>query len=268
MAKSLSGTFSEEREKQILDLLARNGRATVNEISDMLGISSSTTRIQLQQMHDKGVLVRTHGGAVKIDILPDFAPRKIVNGITNGDKKLQIAIAAADTIKDGDFIAISSGSTSLLLATLLHDKKRLTVVTDSVLVAHELLFDRNIKLYICGGEVLQRNSACIGPKAEAFLNSLKVEKSYASVDSINLDFGITSLSIDPRSEKALCKCGQVRYILADSTKIQARPFMEKVLDFSEIDFLISDPSLSRENFERIEQMGVKVIIIDSASADE
>ncbi len=241
-------------------LLQQNGRVTVEEVSEKLEISLSTTRIQLQKMHDKGLLLRTHGGAVKVDY-PESLPQKSpYGGIVNFDAKLQIAQAAAETVRDGDYIAISSGSTSLLFATLLHNKSKLTVVTDSVLVAHELLFDRQIRLYICGGEVQHRNSACSGPTAEAFLDSLKVDKSYYSADSINFEFGITSIDIDPRSEVSLCKCGRECFVLADHTKFQVRPFIEKSIGLDEVTHLISDSKLEQEYITRLEALGINVII--------
>jgi DeoR/GlpR family transcriptional regulator of sugar metabolism len=261
LAKSANTIFSEERENIILNVLQQNGRVTVSEISSILGISASTVRLQLQKMHDKGLLLRTHGGAVKADYPQGFNTHKTsFEDIINFDKKMQIAIAAAATVEDGDFIAISSGSTALLFASLITDKKNLTVVTDSVPVANELLFHPNIKLYICGGQIRQRNGACFGPTAEEFLNTLKVDKSYSGSDSVDLDFGITSLDIDPRTEKCLCKCGNKCYILVDSTKFKVKPFIEKTIDISEITHLISDSSLKQEYVERLEKAGVTVIL--------
>lgn len=242
-------------------MLQQKGRITVPEISDGLGISASTARLQLQKMHDKGLLLRTHGGAVKADYPKDFNKKQpTFEDITNYDKKMQIAVAAAGTVEDGDFIAISSGSTALLFASLLKERKNLSVVTDSVPVANELLFRPNIRLYLCGGQIRERNGACFGPTAEDFLKTLKVDKAYSGCDSVNLDFGITSLDIDPRTEKCLCKCGEKCYILADSTKFAVKPFIEKTLDISEITHLISDSSLKQEYATRLEQAGVTVIL--------
>lgn len=261
MAKTTNGVFSEERETMILELLQRKGRITVGELSEALGISASTARIQLQKMHDKGLLLRTHGGAVKADYPQGFnTPRSMFDGIVNAEKKQQIAEAAAATVEDGDFIAISSGSTALLFASLLVDRKDLRVVTDSIPVANALLFRPDIQVYICGGQIRQRNGACFGPTAEEFLTSLKVDKSYSGCDSVNLDVGVTSLDIDPRTEKYLCRCGKSCYILADSTKFKVKPFIEKTLNIDEITYLISDSSLKQEYVQRLEEAGVTVIL--------
>lgn len=265
MAVSQSGSFYEERETAIINQLNEEGRLTVTEVCDILNISASTARILLQKMNNKGLLVRTHGGAVKVDYPNAFHSGEtsipsIMSDIPNLEKKQKIAAAAAATVKDGDFIAISSGSTALLLALLLKGRKELSVVTDSVPVANALIFQPKIRVYVCGGQIRHRNGACFGPTAEEFLKTLKVDKAYSGCDSVDMDFGITSLDIDPRAEKYLCLCGKTRYILADSTKFNVKPFMEKTVDLEDIDYIITDPELDEAHISRLEEIGVKVIL--------
>ncbi len=265
MAVSQSGSFYEEREALVMNQLNEKGRLTVAEVCESLNISASTTRILLQKMHNKGLLVRTHGGAVKADYpnaLNSDEPSisTIMTDIPNFEKKQKIAVAAAATVKDGDFIAISSGTTALLMALLLKDRKELSVVTDSVPVANALIFQPEIRVYVCGGQIRHRNGACFGPTAEEFLKTLKVDKAYSGCDSVDLDFGITSLDIDPRTEKYLCLCGKTRYVLADSTKFNVKPFMEKTVDLSDIDYIVTDSGLDGAHTRRLEKIGVKVII--------
>lgn len=265
MAVSQTGSFYEERETVIMNHLNENGRLTVTEVCEFLNISASTARILLQKMHDKGLLVRTHGGAVKMDypnaLNSDGAsPSTIMTDIPHFEKKQKIAAAAAATVKDGDFIAISSGSTALLFALLLKKRRELSVVTDSVPVANALIFQPEIRVYICGGQIRHRNGACFGPTAEEFLKTLKVDKAYSGCDSVDMDFGITSLDIDPRTEKYLCLCGRTRYILADSTKFNVKPFMEKTVDMSDIDYIVTDPGLDEDHIRRLRERGIKIIV--------
>ena len=260
MSGRIHGSFYEEREQIILDLLQKKGRITVAEAAELTGLSVSTIRLQFQSMHEKGLLLRTHGGAIKADYPKDFNTRlNFFDGIVNFDKKQQIAAAAAETIEDGDFIAISSGSTALLLASKITDKK-LTVVTDSIPVANILLFHPNIRLYVCGGQIRERNGACFGPTSEAFFSTVKVDKAYSGCDSVDLDVGITSLDIDPRTEQSLIKCAKKCYILADSTKFSVKPFIEKTIDISEITCLISDSDLDPIYVTRLRDAGVAIIL--------
>lgn len=260
MSKTTNAQFSEEREQIIMDFLRNQGKIRVAEVTDLLGISPSTARLQLQKMHEKGLLQRTHGGAIMVG---EAEPPKNIHDfkeIINKDRKLEIATAAAKTIQDGDYISLSSGTTTFLLATMLHNKRNLTVVTDSIPIAYELMQDESITLYICGGWIMHRNSACRGKTAENFFTDLRVDKSYCTADSIDIELGITSVDFDPRTESAVCRSGKECYILADSTKFHVRPFINKVLDLNEINHVISDTSLDQTYINALKKAGIDIII--------
>lgn len=260
MAKSINAQFSEEREQIIMEILEKQGKIRITEITDILGIAPSTARLQLQKMHDKGMLLRTHGGAIMIGNSNTKKKEKNFHEISRKDKKTKIAEEALKTIHDGDYIALSSGTTTFLLASMLHDKKELTVVTDSLPVAYELSDNSNITVYICGGWIMHRNRACRGITAENFFKDLRVDKVYCSVDSINIDYGITSVDFDPRTESAVCRCGKECYVLADSTKFHVKPFLDKVMNLAEISYLISDSSLEENYIQLLKNKGIQVLI--------
>lgn len=260
MNTSANTQFSEEREEVVMDYLRKHGRLRVGDVSDMLSISPSTARLLLQKMQDKGLLKRTHGGAILSENEdPDKESRDYLH-IPNRDKKMKIAAAAAETVHDGDYICIGSGTTTLLMATLLHGRKDLTVVTDSIPIANELLTDDGITLYVCGGWILKRNSACRGLTAENFFKNIRVDKSYNGADSVDIDLGITSIDFDPRTESAVCRSGKECYILADSSKFTRRPYIDRVVQISEINGIFTDDSLPEDYIEKLREKGIQVIV--------
>ena len=89
---------------------------------------------------------------------------------------------------------------------------------------------------------------------------MKVDKAYSGCDSVDLDVGITSLDIDPRTEQSLIKCAKKCYILADSTKFSVKPFIEKTIDINEITCLISDSGLDPSYVIRLKEAGVEIIL--------
>lgn len=260
MSKTISNQFPEEREQLILEFLENQGKIRIGDVTDILGISPSTARILLQKMHDKGLLQRTHGGAISLGKTAQPNHDRNFSEITNRDKKQKIAAAAAETVQDGDYIVLGSGTTTFLMSTLLHDKRDLTVVTDSIPIAYELLNDEHITLYVCGGWIMKRNSACRGITAENFFKDLKVDKSYCSADAVDVRIGTSSVDFDPRTESAVCRSGAERYILADSTKFKIRPFIDKVLSIREINHVISDAALDESDQTALREAGVHVIL--------
>ena len=93
MNSKQNAQFAEEREQAIMDFLNQQGSIRIGDIIDMLGISPSTARILLQKMQDKGLLKRTHGGAIQIGKLPEA--RSSYENISNLDKKKKIEIGRA-----------------------------------------------------------------------------------------------------------------------------------------------------------------------------
>ena len=56
--------FNSQRHEEILRILEEKGSITVEELSRSLKVSSSTIRRDLEEMEGKGLLRRTHGGAM------------------------------------------------------------------------------------------------------------------------------------------------------------------------------------------------------------
>ena len=65
-ANTKSGTdmLIDERRNHMLALIQRDGRVLVSELSDALGISRITIRKDLDHLESKGLVQRTHGGAL------------------------------------------------------------------------------------------------------------------------------------------------------------------------------------------------------------
>ena len=56
-----------ERQKKILDYLNKNRKATTKELSQLLDVSATTIRTDLNQMDKEKLITKTHGGAVYND---------------------------------------------------------------------------------------------------------------------------------------------------------------------------------------------------------
>ena len=56
-----------ERQKKILDYLNKNRKATTKELSQLLDVSTTTIRTDLNQMDKENLITKTHGGAVYND---------------------------------------------------------------------------------------------------------------------------------------------------------------------------------------------------------
>lgn len=89
--------YARERQRQILEALTRTGRVAVTDLSAQFEVTTETVRRDLDQLADRGQLVRVHGGAVPRrtgDVEPDLESRRV----TNIAAKRRIALAAAELL--------------------------------------------------------------------------------------------------------------------------------------------------------------------------
>ena len=154
--------FAEERQEKILEMLKVNKRVSNTELIKKFGVSGTTIRIDLTELEQKGLLSRTHGGAIlKED--PVYGEDSISSRREkNKEEKECIAKKARAQIEDGDTILLDSGTTALDLAELLKDIHNLTVITNDLQIALKLQKYSEIHLILLGGRVRTSFECTVG----------------------------------------------------------------------------------------------------------
>src|SRR5271155_1799103 len=121
--------LAETRRQRLLDLITRQGYATLDELVRMLGVSESTIRRDLEVLDLAGSVKRTHGGAVytgEVRSMPAFEDRTATAAV----EKRAIGLTAASLLDDGDTVLLDGGTTTMEVARALLGR-RLQVVTNS-----------------------------------------------------------------------------------------------------------------------------------------
>src|SRR4029453_8569539 len=141
----------EERRRRILELLDKQERATVEELSERFDVSSVTIRGDLDALADAGAIVRSHGGALKRLDHQDV-PITVKETLHHGEK-VRIGHAAARLIREGETIILDSGTTTAEIARQLKflKVKSLTVITNALNIAMELANLPHIRVITIGG---------------------------------------------------------------------------------------------------------------------
>jgi DeoR family fructose operon transcriptional repressor len=142
MAKKI---FPEERWERIAALVEERGRISVKELSALFRISPVTIRNDLNELERRRVLIRTHGGALVVNrnsIELSFDARERMQSA----EKARIGEMAASLIHDGDAIALDASTTALQVARRIKNRQELTVVTNGIRIALELMDFPNLAL--------------------------------------------------------------------------------------------------------------------------
>lgn len=141
--------LSVERYEQILRELEINKIVKVSELSMALGVTEKTIRIDLEALEKKGLLKRVHGGAVLQEEEERIFPIEERQSRVS-DRKIAIATEAKNRIKPNETILLDGGSTTLQVAKLLGDFP-VTVITNDIKIAHELIDKEKVQLMVLGG---------------------------------------------------------------------------------------------------------------------
>ncbi len=212
--------MKENREKEILSFLEKEGYAKIGKISKELFISESTVRRNLAELDNKGLINRTHGGAeLKKDdsLLLSFTFR----AHHNAAEKKRIALASLKLIKNGDVVFLDGSSTAFYLAEYLAEFKDVKVITNG-LDALSLLAKNGVMAYSTGGVVSRENpSVLVGHYAEQMIESVRADVFFFSVQSVSRNGDAYDCYEDEiATRKKMMRNADKSVLLLDSTKTE------------------------------------------------
>lgn len=249
--------YQEERLKLITDYVNQKKQVSTSELSKKFNISLVTIRSDLNILSDKGLLVKTHGGAVTNsyrinDIIPSDVKYK-----KNTAEKRKIAKLANRYINDGDVIILDSGSTTLELARALQAKD-LTVFTNDLQIGMILSKNPNVKLNMSGGELISGVYTLAGYETENYFEKVSVDKLFLSCDALDVDFGLSNRDRKEIGFKqAMIANSKEITLLIDHTKLNSKVLMH-VANINELDRIIVD-EISEEDYRKFNRYGVEII---------
>ena len=252
---------SSERHQFILEQLNKKGFVRVTEISELLGVSGATIRKDLRVMESQHLLYRNHGSASlmtpKVVDLPVQEKSKI-----NSEQKLDIARLADTLIDEDDSLILTSGSTIESLALAMTSHGHLNVVTPSIRVGVYLSEKDDIDIMMLGGRLVVKSLSVRDSYSEEGLKYVNCAKMFFSCDGLDVDAGVTTAFVEEaRITSSMMDAASQVILLVDSSKIGKSGF-GKICDISRLDVLITASGISQSVRERIEELGVQVLIAE------
>jgi DeoR family fructose operon transcriptional repressor len=249
--------FAEERKQKILDMLREHSKILVPELCKTFGMSPATIRNDLRELDEAGLLKRTHGGAIANEqvLYELFTQQKIVKNIA---EKSAIARYAAGLIREGDCIALDTGTTTLELAKLICSIKNLTVVLNDIDIARYLEENSDIHVVMAGGS-LRRGFHCVtGTLTVQDIRCFNVDKAFIATNGITTN-GISTPDISQAEVKrAMIEIAGQVIVLADSTKL-GRELFVNVCRIHSIDLLIIDNNGNQNEIQSLLEKGLELV---------
>lgn len=256
-----------ERLRAILDLLAETGRIEVEEIVDRLDVSAATARRDLDALASQQLLTRTRGGATGQSVAYDLPLR--YKREQHAPQKLAIAQAASGLVPMGAVVGLSGGTTSTAVADALGSRAdiaepsphhSLTVVTNAINIAAQLIMRPQIRIVVTGGVVQSRSYELVGPYSDVVLEKITMDFAFVGVAGIDPVIGPTVRDEREAAVNGLmARRAEHAVVVADSSKIGRRAFAT-LGDETLFDTLITDDGITPDQRSAFEDAGLRVII--------
>ncbi len=252
--------LSEERRREILDVLQSDGRVLVRDLARRFRTSQITIRKDLEVLHGEGRLERTHGGAlpVRTGALNDKSLQE-KQGL-HRKEKMRIAEAAVHMIRQGQVIILDSGTTTTAIARACRHFKSLTIITNATNIAAELA-DTPVEVILTGG-VLRKNSfSLVGPLAEESLRKLSADLLFLAVDGFDVRYGLTTPNLlEARVNRAMAESARRTIVVCDSSKFGRRS-LSLIMPTSSVHETITDKDISRKDLAALRDGGIAVKLV-------
>lgn len=252
-----------ERRKKILEIIEDKGFVKVVELSKLLDCSEVTLRNDIKQMDKEGLLLRTHGGAMKVEE-EQAKPYNYEKIAKDKNKKIEITRAAYELINNGDTIIIDDATTSFYLTKHIkaNSEKKITVVTNSLLVATELLGQKQVNLFMIGGQISSDMAATMGDLANSNIEGFHVDKAFIGVHGLNFSLGITSIgSVQLQVKKSIINAANEVIVLADSSKFGGA-YLSVICPMDRVSKVITDKMINPAYIKLAKENHVDLIIAE------
>jgi DeoR family transcriptional regulator, aga operon transcriptional repressor len=252
--------LTEERRSKIVEVLNDKGRVEVKELSKRFRTSEVTIRHDLQQLHNRGLVLRSHGGALRPESAMAESPLK-ERLRSHPDEKRRIGECAAGLVREGETVILDSGSTTHSIARYLRGKQGLKVITNGVNISMELLGARGIQLIQLGGVLREDSVSVVGHFAEEMLAQFSADKVFIGAYACHPEFGLSAPNPDEaRVNQAMMKIAREKILVADSSKF-AKSSLIRVAPLSGINTVVTDRGLPDSFAEKLREMGIQLLLV-------
>jgi DeoR family transcriptional regulator of aga operon len=257
---------TDKRAKEILRLLLRHGKTSVEELTAELTSSPASIRRDLVRLEAQGLVHRTHGGAMltgKATYEPfRFDASFHIREDRFAAEKQRIAQAAAALVKEHETIGLSAGTTTTLVARQLLHRRGIHIITNAVNIGMELSSSAAIETTLTGGSMRWAGAfSLVGPAAIESLNMFVMDRLFLSVTGMDPERGATVIQPEEAAVfRVMVRQAREVIVVADSSKMgMVSPAV--ICPARDIDLLITDDGIAADTANAIKASGIHVLTV-------
>lgn len=247
-----------ERRNLILEKLQDEKKVVVSELSALFDVSEETIRRDLDKLDKEGLATKSYGGAVlnentSLDMPFNVRKKRNMKG------KQMIAEIVSGLIQEGEHIIVDPSTTAVSIVKALKNRKRLTVITNSIEVLVELSDVSGWDIISTGGTMRENYLALVGPKATDVIKSFYADKVILSCKGIDMDKGITDANeMFSQVKQVMLRSAGQKILVVDHTKFNNVAF-SRICELSSIDMVVTDIRPSEEWMSYFAEKGIECL---------
>ncbi|HVO04421.1 MAG TPA: DeoR/GlpR family DNA-binding transcription regulator [Candidatus Cybelea sp.] len=251
------------RQARLIELIGRSGFLSVVESAEQLGVSAMTIRRDLEALEAKGVLTRTHGGAValpgqKLEVFDAVEPEFEQRRRRQATAKARIAAAAATLVKPNETIALDVGTSVLALAKALAGRPDLKFLTNNLPAAMALAGGRS-PVYVLGGQLRAPEMAVIGAAANDQARSYYFDRAFIGVSGV-IEGGFYDYSLeDSDVKRAFIERARQVVVLCDSSKFDHRA-LARISELKHCHVMVTEAAPPEHLARALADAGTEVVV--------
>ncbi|KOT37737.1 alkaline phosphatase [Streptomyces caelestis] len=253
------------RWKALLELLVERGRLDVEEAAGELAVSPATIRRDFDRLAEQQMLVRTRGGAVVHGVSYELPLR--YKTARHASEKQRVARAVAGLVAPGEAVGLTGGTTTTEVARALAVRGDLaagspvlTVVTNALNIANELVVRPQFKIVLTGGVARAQSYELVGPLADGVLGQITLDVTVLGVVAFDAVHGAAAHDeAEAAVDRLLCERAERVIVAADSSKLGRRAFA-RICAAEQVDALVTDAGADPETVRRFEEAGLRVVL--------
>jgi len=253
------------RKAELAEYVATAGQVTVPELVKHFEVSADTIRRDLDRLDEKGLLIRTHGGAMSLSAAPRVDTTMDVRLRLQAEAKEKMGALASTLVQNDSVLMINAGTTALAVVRNLRGRRGITIATNNLRIPSEVPAAAIRSLYVFGGSVNLTAQATIGPVAfpsASGADGLEIQCDLAIIVvggvSVTSGYSTSNLHEAAMMSEMLNRASRVA-IVADSTKVGRRLFAQ-VAELGRADYFVSDVAPPSDLVRELEKQKVTLMI--------
>ena len=238
----------EERQSRILSQLKRDKRVEADRLAQDFKVSRETIRRDLKILEERGLIRRTHGGALMSEQSKEspFEQRKV----SRIAEKRALCQAAVSLMMPGGSYFIDAGSTTAIIGELMGDLREMSIVTNSIELAMTVRKNNPaIDVVLLGGTIASDVPATYGEMTLRQLRNFHADIAFVSPVGIDPGVGVSYYDLaEADLAGQMLENARQKVVIADASKcgLVSRAI---VAECKEVDVLITDEADTAEFLE-------------------